>query len=45
MHGFEIKEKKEQKYWIKLIKCRDAWSRFFRVLASIQSAILTFNYF
>ena len=28
MHGFEIKVKQKQKYWIKLIKCWDAWLKF-----------------
>ena len=45
MHGFEIKVKKEQKYWIKLIQVLRCLIKVFRGLASIESIALTLSNF
>ena len=45
MHGFEIKGKKEQKYWIKLISVLRCLIKGFRVYLSIESIVLTLSCF
>ena len=45
MHGFEIKVKKEQKYWIKLIQVLRCLIKVFRGFVSIESIVLTLSNF